>query len=238
MYQRLGVIVAASAALLAAVGVYYQQDKTTPDWQVWCVVGVGGLAGLVLVVVVLGWLITDALIPTIRLLRSWEYHLPVTRKGVPPPHQWLLDIAEADKGNPSAGLALIEPSIDLRHIGEPSPYVVFTLRIFNGCVFPVSVQGAGGDVYWGSSPLAPQPELTEGSGFWERGNVMRVRLRQWLPEEVADSLRSRGCNVDDGIVREFAFHSVYLTVKARPDGSPCVRFGFGHLSEFIAATNR
>jgi hypothetical protein len=237
MYQRLGVFIAALAALLAAVSVYYQQDNKTPDWQVWCVVGFGVLAALVLAAIVLEWLAKDVLTPIGRALKSLEYQWPAKRQRVPP-HQWLLEIAEADRENPAATLALREPSIDLRHIGEPSPYVVFTLRIFNGCVYPVSVQGAGGDVYWGSSPLAPQPELTEGSGFWERGNVMRVRLRQWLPEEVAKSLRSRGCNVDDGIVRDFAFDSVYLMVKARPDASRCVRYGFGHLSEFIAATNR
>jgi hypothetical protein len=239
MYQRLTVIAAASGAILAAfgllVGLYHLQGKTMPGWLFWS--GVGA-ASFIVAVNVEEWVRVVVLIPLGHLVESLECQWPVKRKRVPP-HQWLLEIAEADRDNPAATLVLVEPSVDLRHIAEPDPYVVFTLRIFNGCIYPVSVQSAGGDVYWRSSPLARGPELTEGKGgCWERGNVMRVRLRQWLPEEVADSLRSRGCNVDDGIVREFAFDSVYLMVKARPDGSPCVRYGFGHLSEFIAATNR
>jgi len=240
MYQRLGVFAAASGAVLTAlgllVGLYHLQGKTMPGWLFWSGIGV---AVLIFAANVIGWLTAAVLIPIGRLLKSLEYQLPVRRKGVPPPHQFLLDIAEADRDNPSAMLALVEPSIDLRYIGEPDPYVVFTLRIFNGCVYPISVQGAEGNVYWKSSPLARQPELSEGAGgLWERGHIMRVRLRQWLPREVAEDLRSCGYDPDAGRVRQFAFHSVHLMVRARPDASPCVRYGFGHLSEFIAATNR
>jgi hypothetical protein len=174
-----------------------------------------------------------------QLAGTWGIRTPIFRSDKPDPHQWLLNIANDDASNPAAGLALVEATIDLRYIEDASPRVILTFYIFNGGVYKIKFDSLEGRIYWNSSPLATDLEFSEGKGgWWRRYHKGRIRLTQYLPDKVKAVLVSRKYQLEDSIVRGFALHSVFLHITADSDGIRQGRFGFGHLSELRAATNR
>ena len=234
--KRLG-----GAATIAAVGIAtilainQVQGWEMPDWLAVSLLVAAAvmvlIATLVAVLEVQKWLK--------QLVAPWRIRTPIFRSDKPDPHQWLLDIANGDASNPAQGLALVEATIDLRCIEDPSPRVILTFSIFNGGVYKIKFDSLEGRIYWNSSPLATDLEFSEGKGsWWPRHYTGRIRLTQYLPDEVKAVLVSRKYPLEDSIVRGFELHSVVLHIAADCDGASQGRFGFGHLCELRAATNR
>ena len=234
--KRLG-----GAATIAAVGIAtilainQVQGWEMPDWLAVSLLVAAAVMVLIAILVaafeVRKWLK--------QLVDPWGIRTPIFRSDKPDPHQWLLDIANDDANNPAQGLALVEATIDLRYIEDASPRVIVTFWIFNGSVYKIKFDSLDGRIYWNSSPLATDLEFSEGKGsWWPRYHRGRIRLTQYLPDEVKAVLVSREYQLDDSIVRGFGLHSVFLHITADCDGMCQGRFGFGHLSELRAATNR
>lgn len=223
------------AGIAAILAINQVQGWEMPIWLAGSLLAasavMAGIATLVAALEVRKWLR--------QLVDPWGIRTPIFRTDKPDPHQWLLDIANDDVSNPAQGLALVEATIDLRYIQDASPRVVLTFWIFNGGVYKIKFESLEGHIYWNSSPLGSGLEFSEGKGsWWPRYHKGRIRITQYLPDEVKAAVVSRKYQLEDSIVRGFELHSVVLHVTADCAGTRQGRFGFGHLSELRAATNR
>jgi hypothetical protein len=151
------------------------------------------------------------------------------------PAGWLLDIAKADLHGDGATISSVHADCD--SVNNPiGPYIDFQIMIWNGCVWPISVQ------------LPPQGKLkcedVELPGALEvirttvpvlphnRGTLLV--LRQHLTKEAVDWLRS--CAV--GYSTWIDFEGLKITVIVDPDGAKTSKVLTHHKKDFVIPLQR
>lgn len=232
MHQRLGLI-AGSAVVLSAfvlLGVYEVQVKTMPDWLFWSVVT---LAGLVLVASVSVWLFVYVVVSIGRWLKSWEWRLPATRKGVPGPHEWLLDIAREDADNPARHLLILKQMItnmDLRP-DTRRPWIELGFTLYNGGVHNILVGPVKGHAHFKGDELSDPVEGAGGKSNKPRGHVHEYKLKQYLPADVAEAIYDEICRTQR--IRSLGLSKVTLEVRAQTPGGQTVQMPLGSNATFM-----
>lgn len=150
---------------------------------------------------------------------------PLALGGQPPPiiseasytgrEKWLQDVAERDRQQIEWAVQITDCSLDGGYT-SPTPHVIFRFQIFNGSVFPVSIdRKIDGHISYGSRRL--KGELTLG-GKWTTGNLKprystTVEIFQWLEPDDAAMLEAERNKLQTSHETYFKFEYLIVTIK-------------------------
>ena len=149
--------------------------------------------------------------------------------------QWVADSETADVRDREQSLRIIHSQVSLHHIDDRSPYFEIVIRYFCSSIVTFVIgHSVSGHIGWEGQPLSREPELVYSEGERpiraSRGSEPHVRLRQYLNEAEATSIREqRGNNL-----AEFYMGDLNVSLDAvRRDGAKIIENHKLHLPEFV-----
>ena len=167
--------------------------------------------------------------------QNWGLQVPVYRKR-PNPLQGLIDIADEDRETPVRNVIVTGRFIDLNHLDDASPHVLFRIHLINCCIYSIFFEGIEGKCDFQNSPLETDIDNYQGGGRsrWLRRHQGIIRFRQFIPQEIVDRIKSDIAS-DPSLVRGFSLSSVKIRFTAdTPEGGTQV-LSLGSNDPFIVS---
>jgi len=212
-----GIIAFVSASILAAFEV---QQMKMPDTifvvLVAVLVGTGTMAFIFLFHGIYVWVKP--------VLKRYSFGVSIYRRGKPNPLQWLIDIAEKQKDNPTTHLIVRDRIYFEFKRDALCPYLWVRIFYSNLGLHDLLISKPRGFVYYGGAQLPNKIEFDEGqSNVSANGGNGEFDFKIYIPKELVETV-SRETDSETGEVRRLELHHISAKVYIKGDNTRFVKW--------------
>ena len=186
-------------------------------------IGITSLAGFIAVIV-----LCHAIWVWVRpILRRYGLRFPIYRKDKPNPLQWLIDIAEKQRDNPTSHLVITDRIIMGVHLGDKRPRLRVRVCFANFGLNDLTISHPEGYPYFGKEKSNDQIR-DEGVKYNVPAGHTSTSfdLDIYIPAEFLDDVRNE-VNSPSGEVRVIRLVYLDAKVQVKSDDSPIVKWSIG-----------